>query len=45
MMNVKRGHKPERSTDMMEMKVTALAWVAMMESAMAYQGMVRPASR
>ena len=27
------------------MKVTALAWVAMMESPIAYQGMVLPASR
>ena len=27
------------------MKVTALAWVAMMERPMAYQGMVLPASR
>jgi hypothetical protein len=28
-----------------EMNVMALAWVAMMESAMAYHGMVLPASR
>ena len=30
---------------MVEMKVTALACVAMMERPMAYQGMVLPASR
>ena len=30
---------------MVEMKVIALAWVAMIDSPMAYQGMVFPASR